>query len=317
MPEPTTPRPLDASGLAVAVFCCALWGGNSVATKYAIADGALPPVGGAALRFLVSLPVVAWVCARGGTGFAVARRDLGLLFLNGFLTAVQIATFNWGTSRSDAGRSSVFINVHPLIVAPLAWLFLGEHLGTRGLFGLGSAAFGVAIILSKKLAFGGGLEGDLVVLISAVIFGFQTILQKRTFPRIAGRTLVFAQTVVAIPLVGAWSLLFEGVSDYHFTRESVGGLLYQGLASSGICFSLWLILLGRYSVSRLATIAFLTPLFGITLGNILRGEPLTLNLVLGGGLVGLGIYLVASGRPTERPAPESSDGLAASNGTRS
>jgi drug/metabolite transporter (DMT)-like permease len=317
MPEPTTPRPLDASGLAVAVFCCLLWGGNSVATKFAIADGALPPVGGAALRFIISLPIVAWVCARGGTGYLVARRDLGLLILNGALTALQIALFNWGTSRSDAGRSSVFINIHPLIVAPLAWLFLGEHLGTRGLMGLGSAAFGVGIILAKKLGGGGGLAGDLVIIASAVVFGFQTIVQKRTFPRIPARTLVFAQILVAIPLVGIWSLLFEGLSGYHFTTEAVWGLLYQGLAASGICFSLWLILLGRYQASRLATIAFLTPLFGISLGNMLRGEPLTPPLVLGGALVGLGIYLVASGRPTELPVPEPVDSLAAPTGSRS
>jgi drug/metabolite transporter (DMT)-like permease len=317
MPEPTTPRPLDASGLAVAVFCCLLWGGNSVATKFAIADGALPPVGGAALRFIISLPIVAWVCARGGTGYLVARRDLGLLILNGSLTALQIALFNWGTSRSDAGRSSVFINIHPLIVAPLAWLFLGEHLGTRGLMGLGSAAFGVGIILAKKLGGGGGLAGDLVIIASAVVFGIQTIVQKRTFPRIPARTLVFAQILVAIPLVGIWSLLFEGLSGYHFTPEAVWGLLYQGLAASGICFSLWLILLGRYQASRLATIAFLTPLFGISLGNMLRGEPLTPPLVLGGALVGLGIYLVASGRPTELPVPEPVDSLAAPTGTRS
>jgi drug/metabolite transporter (DMT)-like permease len=317
MPEPTTPRPLDASGLAVAVFCCFLWGGNSVATKFAIADGALPPVGGAALRFAISLPIVAWVCARGGTGFGVARRDLWLLILNGTLTALQIALFNWGTSRSDAGRSSVFINIHPLIVAPLAWLFLGEHLGTRGLLGLGSAALGVGIILARRLGGSGEIAGDLVVIASAVIFGFQTIVQKRTLPRIPPRTLVFAQTLVAIPLVGVWSLLFEGLSGYHFTPEAVSGLLYQGLASSGICFSLWLILLGRYQASRLATIAFLTPLFGITLGNLLRGEPLTPPLILGGALVGLGIYLVATGRPTEVPAPEPVEGLAASTGTRS
>lgn len=304
MPEPTPPRPLDPAGVAVAVFCCVLWGGNSVATKFAIADHALPPIGGATLRFAVGLPVVAWVCLRGGSGFGVPRRHWPLLLLNASLTAVQIVSFNWGTSRSDAGRSSVFINVHPLITAPLAWLVLGEHLGTRGLVGLLTAASGVAVILARKFQ-GGGLEGDLVVLVSAVVFGVQTVVQKLTFPRIPPRTLVFAQSWVALGMVGALALLLERPSDYHAPPAALGGVLYQGLASSGLCSSLWLILLSRYSASRLATIAFLTPLFGIALGNLMRGEPLTPPLLLGGGLVGLGIYLVASGKPTEpiaRPA---------------
>ena len=150
MLHPQPPRPLDPAGVAVAVFCCVLWGGNSVATKFAIADHALPPLGGATLRFAVSLPVVAWVCYRGGSGFGVPRRHWPLLALNAALAATQIATFNWGTSRSDAGRSSVFINVHPLVTAALAWLVLGEHLGTRGLVGLLTAASGVAVILARS-----------------------------------------------------------------------------------------------------------------------------------------------------------------------
>ncbi len=319
MPEPNAPRPLDAAGVSVAVFCCVLWGGNSVATKFAIADHALPPLGGAVLRFAASLPVVAWVCSRGGSGFGVPRRYWPLLALNAAMTAVQIATFNWGTSRSDAGRSSIFINVHPLVTAPLAWLVLGEHLGTRGVAGLLTAASGVAVILARKVHLGSDLLGDLVVLASAIVFGVQTIVQKLTFPRIPPRTLVFAQSWLALLMVGLGSVLLEGFSGYHFTPASVGGVLYQGLVSSGICFSLWLILLSRYPAGRLATISFLTPFFGISLGSLMRGEPLTMPLLLGGGLVGLGIYLVASGRPTEPSgAPEAERGpvLRASDGPR-
>ena len=299
MPEPTTSRPLDAAGVLGAVICCAIWGGNAVAAKYCIADGALPAIGGAALRFAISLPVVALVCLQGKARLWPDLRrseNVGLLLLHGVLTAIQIGTFNWGTSQSEAGRSSIFINIHSLVTAPLAWLILGEHLGTRGLAGLGSAALGVGIILAKQLMLGGGLLGDLVVLVSATVFASQTIAQKLTFPIIPARTLLFSQTVVALVLSAVYSALFEGASSYHFTPDAVRGVVYQGLASSGICFSLWLILLSRYPASQLATIAFLTPFFGISLGSLMRGEPLTWPLAIGGILVGLGIYLVASGK---------------------
>ena len=36
MPEPIHRDRLDGTAVAVAVFCCAIWGGNSVAVKYAI-----------------------------------------------------------------------------------------------------------------------------------------------------------------------------------------------------------------------------------------------------------------------------------------
>jgi len=303
MSEPSPSRPLDLLGVAGMILCCALWGGNSVAVKFANGDGALPPLGCAALRFLLSLPIVALVCYRGGAGFSRPRRDWWLLGVHGFLTALQIGTYNWGTSHSEAGRSSVFINVHPLVTVALAWLLLGEHLGTRGLLGLGAAVLGVAVILARQFTVGGGLDGDLVVLFSGLVFAVQTIAQKLTFSRIPARTLLFAQTVIAVPIAALWSLMYEGAENYHFTRVAVWGLLYQGIASSGICFSLWLILLGRYQAGRLATIAFLTPIFGLSFANFFRGDPLTPPIVLGGSLVGLGIFLVAGGRASGKPDP--------------
>ena len=296
MPDPIMSRRLDLRAVLGTLFCCLLWGGNSVAVKYAISDDGLPALGCATLRFLLCLPILAFVCVKIGGGVKLRKQDAWLYLLHGLITAVQIGSYNWGTSQSEAGRSSVFINVHPLVVAPMAWLLLGEHLGTRGVVGLAAAALGVAVILSKSLLAGGGLTGDLVVLASGVVFGLQTVAQKMTMPRVPPTTLLLMQTVVAIPLSLAASLVLERGHAWHFTPEATWGLLYQGLAVSGVCFSLWLILLGRYPASRLATIAFLTPLFGLTLSNLTRGDALTPTLVAGGALVGFGVYLVASGQ---------------------
>lgn len=296
MSESVPPDRLDARGVAGAVACCAVWGGNAVAVKYAISESHLPPAGCAGLRFAISLPIVALVCYRIGRSVRVPRSLWWLLLIHGLFAAVQIGTFNWGTSHSEAGRSSVFINVHPLVVAPLGWLLLGEHLGAMGTAGLVSAAIGVVVLLSRPLLLGGGLTGDLVVLGSGLLFGVQTIVQKLTFPKIAPTTLLLWQSVIALPLTLGYSLIFEGADSYHFTTEALWGLAYQGLAVSGFCFSVWMILLKKYPAGQLATLAFLTPLFGVGLGTWLRGEPFTWTLGLGGALVGLGIYLVA-GRP--------------------
>jgi drug/metabolite transporter (DMT)-like permease len=292
MAEHPTSHPLDAAGLSAATLCCLLWGGNAVAVKYAISDAGLPPVGGAGLRFLISLPVVALVCRQVGAGWRVDRRYWWLLGAHGVLTAVQIGSYNWGTSRSEAGRSSVFINIHPLVVAPLAWLLLGERLGWRGILGLLAAACGVAVMLAEPLMLGGGLIGDLVVLASGIIFGVQAIAQKKTFPLIAPTSLLLYQSTLAIPLSFLYSAAFEGIDSYHFTPEAVWGLIYQGLFVSGVAFASWMILLRRHAAGRLAAVAFLTPLFGIALGTLMRGEPFTWPLALGGCLVGAGIYLV-------------------------
>jgi drug/metabolite transporter (DMT)-like permease len=306
MPDAITPRPLDFRGVAGTVVCCALWGGNAVAVKYAVPD--LPPVGCAAIRFLIALPIVAVLCWRLGETLRVKRSLWWLLGVHGLLAAAQIGTFNWGTSQSLAGRAAVFINVHPLLVAPMAWLWLGERLGWRGLAGLGAAVCGVVVLLAEPFRRGGAggttLAGDLIVLGSGVIFALQTIAQKKTFPLIPPTTLLFSQTALAFVLSLAYSSVFEGFAAYHFTREAVWGVLYQGLAVSGFCFTLWMILLRTYPAGRLATVAFLTPLFGVGLGRMARSEPLNLGLIIGGVMVGLGIYLVASDRTAHGEEPD-------------
>jgi drug/metabolite transporter (DMT)-like permease len=295
---------MDLAGVAGAVVCCMLWGGNAVAVKVAIP--ALPPLGCAAIRFALCVPMVALVCRVRGQRFSVPRPLWRLIAVHAVLTVAQIGTFNWGTAHSEAGRASVFINVHPLIVAPMAWVVLGERLGARGIAGLGAAVAGVIVLLAEPYlrGAGSGLTGDLVVLVSGIIFGIQTIAQKLTFPRVAPLTLAFAQAVLAVPLAAACSLAFEGVGQFHPTRVAVWGVLYQGLAVSGCGFALWMVLLRTYPAGRLAMLAFLSPLFGVGLGHIMRGEALTASVVTGGCLVGLGIYLVASDRAAHRIEPD-------------
>ena len=68
---------------------------------------------------MISLPVVALVCLQGKARLWPdfrSRATAWLLLLHGTLTAIQIGTFNWGTSHSEAGRSSIFINIHTLVV---------------------------------------------------------------------------------------------------------------------------------------------------------------------------------------------------------
>lgn len=291
----TPARRLDLPGVLIMIVCCAFWGGNAVAVKFATPS--LPPFAVAGFRFILSLPVLAVVCRAVGSPLLADRRHWRLLMGHALITVVQIGTFNWGATHSAAGRSSIFINVHPLIVAPLAWSILGEKLGWRCLAGLGFAAVGVALVLSSS--FGGRdhyLGGDLVVLASGAIFAVQTIWQKLTFDRIAPATLLFHQSIVAIPIFFLYSGLFEGFPTYHFTTTVFLAVLYQGIAVSGFCFSIWLLLLGRYPAAQLATVAFVTPMFGIALGRWLKAEQLHASLVAGGLLVGFGIYLTATDR---------------------
>jgi drug/metabolite transporter (DMT)-like permease len=291
---------LDPRGVALAILCCALWGGNTVAVKFAVVD--VPPLACAGIRFLFALPFVVASGWWEGTSFRLHRAYLGPILFNGLFLFAQIATFNQGTSMTLASRASVLINAHPFVVAPLAWVFLGERLNGLGILGLILAAAGVVWLFQDPLQeAGGSLAGDALLLLSAAILGAQTIYQKRVLRTMRGTALLFWQTFVAVPLFFLASACLEGPAIYRVTPVSVAALLYQGLAVSGLCFVVWMYLVHHYPVSQLAAFGFLTPLFGVAAGHLLLGEPLTWNLAGSTALVGLGIYLVARGKPAPEP----------------
>ncbi len=175
-----------------------------MAAKYCIADGGLPADRrrGLAVR---DQPAGCGVGLHSRQGQALAgfgeAGDWVAALAPRHLTAIQIGTFNWGTSHSEAGRSSIFINIHTLVVGASGLADPGGAPRPPGVArpGIGRR-WGWVIILAKQLWLGGGLLGDLVVLASAVVFAIQTIAQKLTFPRIPARTLLFSQSLVALAI---------------------------------------------------------------------------------------------------------------------
>ena len=277
---------------ALAVFCCVLWGANTVAVKFTVEH--IPPIGCAGLRFLVSTAVIAAWCRMEGTSLRFRREHLWPLVINAILMFLQMAAFNWGTAHTHAGRASVFLNVHPFVVAPLAWVWLGEPIGWRAIVGLVLAGSGVAMLFDNSPGAGAGvsLVGDLAVLVSGSLLGIETTYQKLLLYRMRPNHLLFWQLALSVPLFFAYSGCVEGFETYRFNRESLLGLAFQSLLVSGFCFIAWMALLRRYPASQIAAFGFLTPFFGIAFGHLLRSEPVGLGLVGGCGLVGAGLYLV-------------------------
>lgn len=251
-------------------------------------------MGLAGIRFMISLPVIAWIASRTKGKFRIHRDHWWLVPLNALFLAVQVSSFNWGTSHGQAGRASVFINVHPLVVTPLSVWLLGERVGWKALGGLFSAFFGVFVLVAGRLMAGGDPKADIIVFTSGCIFGFQSILQKWSFRKIAPATLLFWQTPIAVLLCLTGSFLLESDAPWHIDQNGALAIAYQGIFVSGICFSVWSLLLGRYQAARLAALGFMTPLFGISLGTAIHGEPVTLSLIAGAALVGFGVYLTAA-----------------------
>ena len=72
-----------------------------------------------------------------------------------------------------------------------------------------------------------------------------------------------------------------------------GSVLFQGVVISFASYLAWFWLLRRYLASRIAVFSFMTPLFGVTFGVLLLGEPVTPSFGGGALLVLAGITVVS------------------------
>ncbi|WP_347402721.1 EamA family transporter [Pseudomonas protegens] len=105
---------------------------------------------------------------------------------------------------------------------------------------------------------------------------------------------LFYQLVVGFVGLLLIAVLSGQVTQVSLTPVAVASVLFQGLVVSFFSYLTWFWLLRRYLAANLAVFSFMTPMFGVTFGVLLLGEPLSLNFVLGALLVLLGITFVSA-----------------------
>jgi drug/metabolite transporter (DMT)-like permease len=89
------------------------------------------------------------------------------------------------------------------------------------------------------------------------------------------------------------ALLSYQAGRFALTGTALTSLLFQGVVVSFASYLAWFALLRRYLATGLSVYSFMTPIFGVTFGVLVLGEPLGRAFVLGAALVLGGIFLVS------------------------
>src|SRR5512139_2017074 len=162
MPSVNRFRFLEA-GLAVAI-----WGGSFVATKLALRDVA--PATVVWLRFAVGVAVLGAATAARRQFARLDWREAGYFALLGF---IGITFHQWlqstGLETAQASTTAWIVSTTPVFMALLGRVFLKERLGAARVLGIGLAAAGVLLVVSRgdwrSLRLGSfGAPGDWLIL---------------------------------------------------------------------------------------------------------------------------------------------------------
>lgn len=297
-PDQKPPTRLPIGGVLSLSFLCLLWGANIVSIK--VSNQGISPILAATVRSIVA-SILLW-------GYATTLRESVFLPAGltkhgvavGFLFGVEFLFLYWGFQFTDASRAVIFLYTQPVWTAVLAHLLLpDDRLGLSKAAGVILAVAGLCLVFGSNPGQLGSTHwvGDLMEVAAGFLWAATTIYIKRFVwnTSITHFQTLFSQLSFSIPVLCLGFVLLEWDAPVSLTPPVVAALFYQTVIVAFASYLGWFWLLHRYQASRLSAFTFLTPLFGVILSGLLLGEPLTLYLWMGLGLVAVGIYLVNRG----------------------
>lgn len=292
----TIRKPLDATAIALMVLICLVWSVQQIGLK---ATGHLAaPVLQIGIRSVIAaLCVWTLVRFRGeriafSGGVAVTGAFVGLLFAFEFLLVGE------SIKHTSASHVVVFLYTAPIFAAlGLHWKLPSERLAAGQWAGIALAAIGIAIaFIGNGPSTSGDLSsmllGDLMALVAGAGWGATTIVIRcsRLSAVPAAHTLFYQLATAGLILTVA--AVVSGQTLVVPTWSLGLNLAFQSLVVCFFSFLVWFWMLTKYRASQLGVLSLMSPLFGVVLGVLLLGEPLSKEFVLGSSIVLAGIVIV-------------------------
>jgi drug/metabolite transporter (DMT)-like permease len=292
--SPPSSRPLDATAIAVTIGLCLSWGFNNVAIKLAIHD--IPPlIQSSARSVIAALLVGIWTQAR---GIPLFKRDgtLRAGILAGVLFALEFLLIYRGLVWTTATRGVLFLYLAPFfVVIGSRWFVPGDHFHLSQWLGLSLSFVGIVIAFGLPTPANSPWQavGDIMLVGAAAAWAATTLTIKASaLNRISAEKTLLYQLVVSAPLLGIAAIIFGEHIAAAPSALALGAFAYQTIYVVSITFTIWFVLIIRYSAARLSVFTFLAPLFGVAAGHLVLDEPLTPAFALAVALVAAGLLLV-------------------------
>ncbi|OYR15969.1 multidrug resistance efflux transporter family protein [Brucella grignonensis] len=282
----------DGLAIALVMFIMFTWGLNQVAIKIGN-RGFNPMLMAAGRAALGGLCVFLWCYWK---RIPLFGRDGTLIpgILAGFLFGVEFVLIFLAMELTSVGRVTLMMNVMPFWVAIGSHFLLGERMSVRAFIGMCVAFLGVFVVFSDHISRPGpnAIYGDLLALISGMLWGMTTLVIKRTKLASAApeKTLLYQLAVAALVPLPFIPLSGPLIRDPDVL--SVLSFLFQSMFVVAVTYPLWFWMVRRYPASKLSNFAFLTPAFGVLLSGVLLNEHLGWKIFVALALIGLGLVII-------------------------
>jgi drug/metabolite transporter (DMT)-like permease len=280
------------------VATAALWGASSPLVKQLV--DTVPPFTLAAMRLVIALAVLLPVLMLHGRRLHVSRTSV-LLGLTG-VTAAQ-GLQNIGMEQMPAGPAAVvFLAGTVVLTALLGWVALGERCSPPvmlAMVGCGAGAALVAIETGGALAF--PLEGMLLILAAAGAWAVYTVLGRRSNDEDALDVTASALLVGLIALLPFVAYERPTTQTLAMSRGDLLALVVLGTLVTAGAYLSYAYGIKHLQVNETSVLCSVEPVFGLLFALVLLGESLSMQKLIGAGVIVASCVLVAWGEPEPEP----------------
>ena len=216
------------------------------------------------------------------------KRELIGGLIAGIIMAVATAFQQYGLSGTDAGKAA-FITALYVVFVPIMSTFLGKKPSLLSIISIPVAIVGFYFLCIKP---GSTIEmSDALVLVCAIIFALHIIAIDRFSSDCDGVRLSFIQFFVAFVLNTLLAFIVEGGIDIVGSIGVLPSLLFLGICSSGIAYTLQIIGQKDTDPTVASMILSLESVFGVIGAALFLGEKMSMREYIGCGIVFIAILL--------------------------
>lgn len=226
--------------------------------------------------------------ASGKGMFDINKREIIGGLVLGVIITVATSFQQYGLADTDAGKAA-FITALYVVIVPIMSTFLGKKPPITSVISIPIAIIGFYLLCIKP---GSRLEvSDILVLICAVIFAGHIIAVDRLSVGCDGVRMSLIQFVVAFILNGILALVFDrGVSTADMLQV-MPSLLYLGICSSGIAYTLQIVGQKEADPTVSSVILSLESVFGVIGAAMILGEQMETREYIGSTIVFVAVLL--------------------------
>lgn len=247
------------------------------------------------LRFLLSSIIMLSVALiKNSHGFAVEKRKI--VWFLGIANGIAYLLQYVGMNSTSASKSSLLVNLSAIWVAILSSLILKEKLGAKRATGIVFGVLGVFLIttnLDLETLGQGAIVGDLLVVLSGVVWAFFTVYNKQLVSNVRDiiQPITWIMFATLLPLIPF--LYISTSSPFQLPVEAWLAIAYTAVFCWVIPYYLWSEALKSISPVSSTIILLTEVIVALAISSIILHDVLTLISGIGAFSIIVAIVLVS------------------------